>query len=111
MTAHRAIAAMIFTVPLAVFVGYTAAAGSPYNTVGPIVVLGAALLISVLVGAYRHRQGQQRALARAWVATIAVLTVLALAYSGMALLQPTICHPWTATAECKTLYSGPGARG
>lgn len=98
--------ALVATVPMAVFIDYTASAGSPYKTGGPLVVLGAALLISVLLGAYWHRQGQQWALAKAWVASVAVLTLLALAYNGMALLQPTTCHPWTVDAVCDQLRAG-----
>jgi hypothetical protein len=98
--------ALVATVPMAVFIDYTASAGSPYKTGGPIVVLGAALLISVLVGAYWHRQGQQWALARAWVATVAILTLLALAYNGMALLQPTVCHPWSTDSVCDQFRAG-----
>jgi hypothetical protein len=106
MTGRTATAALVATVPMAVFIAYTASAGSPYKTGGPIVVLGAALLVSVLIGAYLHCQGQRWALASAWFATIAALTVLALAYNGMALLQPTICHPWTVVAACDQFRAG-----
>lgn len=106
MTGRTATAALIATVPMAVFIAYTASDGSPYKTGGPIVVLGAALLISVLIGAYLHRQGQRWALGSAWFATVTVLTVLALAYNGMALLQPTTCHPWTVDAACDQFRAG-----
>lgn len=106
MTGRTATAALIATAPMAAFVAYTASAGSPYETVGPIVVLGVALLVSVLTGAYLHWQGQYWALSRAWFATIAALTVLALVYNGMALLQPTTCHPWTVAVVCDQFRAG-----
>jgi hypothetical protein len=85
------------TVPMTAFVGYIASAGTPYKISGPLVVLGAAVLVSVVIGGYRQRQG---ALVRAWFATIAVLALIAGLYGGMALLAPTVCHPWSTASVC-----------
>jgi len=102
----RHIALLATTLPLAVFVGFIASAGTPYKIGGPLVVLSAALLVSVAVGVYRRRQGRPWALLRAWIFTIAVLAFIAGIYGMTALFTPTICHPWTVDAACDQLRAG-----
>lgn len=102
----RHIALLATTIPMTVFVGFIASAGTPYKIGGPLVVLSTALLVSVTVGAYWQRQGRPCALFRAWIITIAALAFIAGIYGVTALFAPTICHPWTVGAVCDQLRAG-----